>query len=62
MNCHFFETMSKLLEISSKTQVKHGIRFFLSDKVLHAKLGRDDLCPCRSGKRFKECCLRKGCF
>ena len=24
--------------------------------------GRNDPCPCGSGKRFKKCCLRKGCF
>jgi len=24
------------------------------------KLGRNDLCPCGSGKRFKKCCLRSG--
>ncbi|HCO24025.1 MAG TPA: nucleic acid-binding protein, partial [Gimesia maris] len=26
------------------------------------KLGRNDLCPCGSGKRFKKCCLTRGCF
>ena len=26
------------------------------------KLGRNDLCPCGSSKRFKKCCLRKGRF
>ncbi|MCE9547048.1 MAG: SEC-C domain-containing protein, partial [Planctomycetia bacterium] len=25
-------------------------------------LGREDLCPCGSGRRFKKCCLRSGRF
>jgi uncharacterized protein YecA (UPF0149 family) len=23
------------------------------------KVGRNDMCPCGSGKKFKQCCLRK---
>jgi uncharacterized protein YchJ len=23
------------------------------------KIGRNDLCPCGSGKKFKKCCMRK---
>ncbi|WP_208543303.1 SEC-C metal-binding domain-containing protein [Marilutibacter alkalisoli] len=26
------------------------------------KLGRNDPCPCGSGKRFKRCCLTVGSF
>jgi hypothetical protein len=25
-----------------------------------SKLGRNDLCPCGSGKKYKNCCLRRG--
>lgn len=25
-----------------------------------AKVGRNDPCPCGSGKKYKQCCLRKG--
>jgi preprotein translocase subunit SecA len=25
----------------------------------HGKIGRNDLCPCGSGKKFKKCCLGK---
>jgi hypothetical protein len=32
------------------------------DKQLEEKLGRNDLCPCGSGKRFKRCCVKKGYF
>jgi SEC-C motif-containing protein len=27
-------------------------------KSAHAKVGRNDPCPCGSGKKFKQCCLR----
>jgi hypothetical protein len=28
------------------------------EKELLEKLGRNDLCPCGSGRKFKKCCLR----
>lgn len=60
---HFFETMSKRRwGFPSETQVKRGVRVVHGDKLLEEKLGRNDLCPCGSGKRFKKCCLKKGCF
>ncbi len=46
----------------SERQVKRGLRIVHGDKQLEEKLGRSDLCPCGSGKRFKRCCLSKGCF
>lgn len=46
----------------SETQVGYGVRVVHSDKLLEEKLGRNDLCPCDSGKRFKKCCLRSGRF
>ncbi len=62
-NSHFFETMSKRRRgFPSETQVKRGERIVHGSKVLEEKLGRNDLCPCGSGQRFKKCCLRKGCF
>ncbi|MHC4880094.1 MAG: SEC-C metal-binding domain-containing protein [Planctomycetota bacterium] len=60
---HFFETMSKRRRgFPSETHVKRGVRVVHGDKLLEEKLGRNDLCPCDSGKRFKKCCLKKGCF
>ena len=60
---HFFETMSKRRRgFPSETHVKRGIRVVHGDKLLEEKLGRNDPCPCGSGKRFKKCCLRKGRF
>ena len=46
----------------SETQVKRGGRVVHGEKELTEKLGRNDLCPCGSGKRFKKCCLASGCF
>lgn len=28
----------------------------------HAKVGRNDPCPCGSGKKFKNCCMKNGEF
>ena len=46
----------------SEAQVKRGLRIVHGDKELAEKLGRNDLCPCGSGKRFKRCCLTSGRF
>ena len=59
----FFETMSKRRKgYPSETRVKRGVRIVHGTKELCEKLGRNDLCPCGSGKRFKKCCLKSGCF
>lgn len=58
-----FETMSKRRRgFPSETQVKRGIRIVHDEKLLEEKLGRNDLCPCGSGKRLKKCCLGTCCF
>jgi uncharacterized protein YecA (UPF0149 family) len=46
----------------SETKVKRGVRIVHGHKELGEKLGRNDLCPCGSRKRFKKCCLASGCF
>jgi uncharacterized protein YecA (UPF0149 family) len=46
----------------SENRVKRGVRIVHGDRQLEEKLGRNDLCPCGSGKRFKRCCLKKGYF
>ncbi|MEZ4670193.1 MAG: SEC-C metal-binding domain-containing protein [Anaerolineae bacterium] len=38
----------------SETHVGRGQRVVHGDKELIEKLGRNDLCPCGSGKRFQE--------
>jgi uncharacterized protein YecA (UPF0149 family) len=46
----------------SETHVGRGVRIVHGEKELSEKLGRNDLCPCGSGKRFKKCCLKSGRF
>src|SRR5262245_42659713 len=38
----------------SETHVKRGRRIVHGDKELSEKLGRNDPCPCGSGRRFQE--------
>jgi uncharacterized protein YecA (UPF0149 family) len=38
----------------SETHVKRGRRVVRVKKELIEKLGRNDLCPCGSGRRFQE--------
>jgi len=60
---HFFEPMSKRRRgYPSEAKVKIGLRVVSGDKLLEEKLGRNDLCPCGSGKLFKHCCLKSGRF
>ena len=49
----FFEPSSKRKKgYPSETHVKRGIRIVRGNKELVEKLGRNDLCPCGSGRRF----------
>jgi uncharacterized protein YecA (UPF0149 family) len=51
----FKETMSKRRKgYPSETQVKRGFREVHGGKELLEKLGRNDPCPCGSGRRFQE--------
>ena len=44
----------------SENRVKRGYRVVHGNKELEEKLGRNDLCPCGSGKRFQELLPRDG--
>jgi uncharacterized protein YecA (UPF0149 family) len=46
----------------SETNVKRGVRIVHGNKLFEEKLGRNDLCPCGSGRIFKRCCLEEGRF
>lgn len=57
------EVMSKRrYGFPSETKVKRGLRIVHGEKELIEKLGRNDLCPCGSMKRFKCCCISTGFF
>ena len=48
-----FEITSKRRKgFPSETQVRRGNRVVHGNKELSEKLGRNDLCPCGSGRRF----------
>ena len=51
-----FEVISKRRKgYPSETKVKRGHRYLKGgEKELVEKLGRNDLCPCGSGRRFQE--------
>src|SRR5258708_3619017 len=50
-----FEITSKRRKgFPSETNVKRGIRVVHGNKELREKLGRNDFCPCGSGRSFKE--------
>jgi len=49
-----FEVTSKRRKsFPSETHVKRGVRFVKGDVQLTEKLGRNDLCPCGSGRLFQ---------
>lgn len=49
-----FEPMSKRRKgFPSETRVKRGVQVVHGNKQLVEKLGRKDLCPCGSGRRFQ---------
>src|SRR5216683_794958 len=49
-----FESSSKRRKgYPSETKVKRGTRLVHGEKELVEKLGRNDLCPCGSGRRFQ---------
>jgi hypothetical protein len=52
--CPAFEISSKRRKgYPSETRVKRGLRFVHGNIELVEKLGRNDPCPCGSGRRFQ---------
>ena len=50
-----FEVTSKRRKgYPSETNVKRGVQIVHGDKTLEEKLGRNDPCPCKSGRKFQE--------
>src|SRR5690349_7279462 len=59
----FERTSKRRRGFPSETHVKRGDRVVHGDKeLLLERHGRDDPCPCGSGRRFRRCCLRSGVF
>ena len=53
-NTPFERSSKRRKRFPSETRVKRGIRIVNGDKELLEKLGRKDLCPCGSGRRFQK--------
>lgn len=68
------KTMMKLIDSGKKMPYFEDGPFtddYLSDDFYvpqdpvvrqHPKVGRNDPCPCGSGKKFKKCCMGKGIY
>jgi len=52
--CIFEVTSKRRKGFPSETQVKKGQRIVHGDKELIEKLGRNDPCPCGSGRLFQK--------
>ncbi|MGH6714137.1 MAG: SEC-C metal-binding domain-containing protein [Bradyrhizobium sp.] len=50
----FSVTRKRRKSFPSETHVKRGRRVVHGDVELIEKLGRNDLCPCGSGRRFQD--------
>jgi len=48
------EEMTKLFDTRKESFGKAGYA-----ETRRIKIGRNDPCPCGSGKKFKKCCIRK---
>lgn len=58
ISSHPFEVMRKRRKsYPSETHVKRGDRLVHAEVELVEKLGRNDLCPCGSGRKFQALLL-----
>ena len=37
-------------------KLRRELGIYLKPRVLHPKIGRNEPCPCGSGKKYKKCC------
>lgn len=59
----YFDRAKPAVLHETSTFVLENGQWRYEDGVIHddtgpVKIGRNDLCPCLSGKKFKQCCLR----
>ena len=48
------------MEAIRRAMAEQYARMHTTYKREHAKIGRNDPCPCGSGKKYKNCCLESG--
>jgi peptide deformylase len=53
----FIKAVDSLPNLESKDQKEEPLSPIVNSEV---KVGRNDPCPCGSGKKFKKCCINKG--
>ena len=44
------------IEETKKERQQHDVELNNADNIITDKVGRNDLCPCGSGKKYKRCC------
>ena len=52
-----YEILRRIFKQDTKTRFREAVRSIV--KPSGKKLGRNDPCPCGSGKKYKKCCLNK---
>ncbi len=45
-------------KLQANDQIKGYYTEALKEELVHKKVGRNDPCPCGSGKKYKKCCLQ----
>lgn len=55
----YFEDVEIEFGLKEKRTKPHS---WVQQPIKHVKIGRNDICPCGSGKKFKKCCLGNGIY
>ncbi len=58
-----FKLLSSDDKEAKETEIMNMVEYLRikrSIKLENKKIGRNELCPCGSGKKYKKCCLLKG--
>ena len=55
------EQIKDLKKLLNKEQLLNfkQVKNVLPEQLVKMKIGRNEKCPCGSGKKFKKCCLTK---
>lgn len=51
------EDIEELNYVLSNRRLRRSMGIKLSPRKLLPKIGRNEPCPCGSGKKFKKCCI-----
>ena len=45
------------IEVLENKRLRRAFGIRIPPRKLFPKIGRNELCPCNSGKKFKKCCI-----